>query len=1120
MEPRIQEITPALLEDLYLLKRDAAYEKLANLFDGELMELCIQTRFPKQVSRFISACLASRNELDTGAGARCYFIRDKDTWGELCAADHPSGQILIAEPELDFEAARSELVPQARNRGHAVIFSLANPRPDTSEVVVLIEPREYEVREVLERHGFTKPEAEKLAKQSNGNVYLLTRRLTGTPDRPAWLTETSAYHFRCLALLGGWDDASLADQQAIARIAGEPYDNWVGRIYPLTRQNDPPHLLEGRMFRPVSRYEYWQLLAHQLTEADLRRFEAAAKEVLGQNESDEELERAAFTRLDDDAARKPRYSAALREGIAESLALLAANGGSLNCTPNLAKDIVDGLVHGLLHDQDWTRWASLAGLLSRMAEASPSWFLKALAEALADLENSPIQRLFAENENWLLSRSCHPHLLWALEVLAWHPDYLSRVCLILARLAKFELPGNSGNNPIGTLTSILLPWMPQTLASIEARGTAVECVIDEDEDTGWKLLLSLLPQGHQSSSYNPRPVWQDWFPATWREGVTHADYYKQVSIYSELAVSLAVKDIKKLERLIGRWDKLPRDIFNKVLEYLKSEKALDLPEEQRFLVWQRLVDEVERHRKYAAADWTMPEEELSRLQEAAEVIRPKNPSIVSRRLFNSYDHELFETDDYEAERIKIAGRRNEAVLEVLSLHDPNRLIEMAKAVSQAGEVGAAAGRVAGQELDREFLPQLLGDLDEKVNDLIGGYVWSRYRERGVAWIEELGLDSWETELSVKFFSRLPFHAAVWRLAEAKLGEAAADYWSLIRPNAFQAGDEILEAAKKSLEYSRPDIAIDCICALLHEKRDIPIQLAADALAGHLKQTGGNQRVATYHILEVLDVLQSSMEAPEETVCLIEFQYLALLDRHSNGRPLFLERKLARDPEFFHQIVTYCYRSQHKGEDQLEQEDEPERGLDHESEAEPESEPRSESQAEAEVRQRTLAKQAYLLLDVWSITPGTDPAGTLINGGQFVAWFDEATRLCEATGHWPIAQQQIGHCLVRVPHAIDERGLMCSMRRLKELLQYPLVLKTVDSQANEHIRRGMTTELFNSRGVHGFSAGAEERKIAEDYREHAARYDAAKLPRIAASLRGLAETYKRDAEREAKRDPYR
>jgi hypothetical protein len=95
-----------------------------------------------------------------------------------------------------------------------------------------------------------------------------------------------------------------------------------------------------------------------------------------------------------------------------------------------------------------------------------------------------------------------------------------------------------------------------------------------------------------------------------------------------------------------------------------------------------------------------------------------------------------------------------------------------------------------------------------------------------------------------------------------------------------------------------------------------------------------------------------------------------------------------------------------------------------------------------------------------------------------------------------------------------------MRRLKELLQYPLVLKTVDSQANEHIRRGMTTELFNSRGVHGFSAGAEERKIAEDYREHAARYDAAKLPRIAASLRGLAETYKRDAEREAKRDPYR
>lgn len=1104
MESRIQEITPALLEDLYLLKREVASEKLTRLFDGELMELCIQTRFPKQVSRFISACLASRGLLDTGAGARCFFIRDKETWGELCAPEHPSEQILIAEPELDFEAARSELLPMARSRGHAVIYSMVNPRPDTTDVVVLIEPRDYEVKEVLERHGFSRPEAEKFAKQCNGNVYLLTRRLMGTPDRPGWLTETSTYHFRCLALLGGWDDASSADQQAVAKITGEPYDSWASRIYPLTRQNDPPLLLEGRMFRPVSRYEYWQLLAPQLTEADLSRFEVAAKDVLAQNESEEVLGRETFTMPEEESARKPCYSAALREGIVETLALLTANGSTLNCPPNLAKNLADDVVYNLLHEQDWTRWASLGGLLPRMAEASPSWFLKALEDALNDPESSSIERLFAEKDNWLVSRSYHPHLLWALEVLAWHSDHLNRVCLILSQLAKFQISGNSGNNPIGTMTSILLPWLPQTLASIEARGTAVECVIEEDEDIGWKLLLSLLPKGQQSSTYNPRPVWQDWFPATWREGVTRADYHQQVSIYSELAVSLAVKDIKKLERLIGRWDKLPREIFDKVLEFLKSQKALELPEEQRFSIWQSLVGEVARHQKYADAHWSMSEEELSRLQVAAEVIKPKDPSIVSRRLFNSYDHELFETDDYQAERAKIAESRDKAIEEVISLHGSYGVIEMAKAVSQSGEVGAAAGRVAGPELDREFLPGLLAIDNDKVKDLIGGFVWSRYSQRAVDWLQELSLEAWEPELRIKFFSRLPFQPAVWRLAEEKLGEQASEYWNLIRPNAFQAGEAILEGAKKAMKYSRPDIAIDCICALLHEKNEVPIQLAADALSGHLKQTVDNQQVATYRLLEVLSFLQSSNDAPEETVCLIEFQYLALLDRHSNERPLFLERKLAKDPEFFHQIVTYCYRSEHKEDEQPVQDValDPKKDL---------------GVVEG---QETLAKQSYLLLDSWSILPGTVTVTAMINETEFDIWFDEAKRLCEATGHWLIAQQQIGHCLVRVPPAHDEEGLKCSMLRLGHLLQLPLVAKAVNSQAHEHIRRGMTTELFNSRGVHGFSAGSEERRIAEEYRDHAARFDTAKLPRIATSLRGLAETYERDAEREVKRDPYR
>lgn len=1111
MAPLSPVVSPVLLEDLYLLKREEAFGKVGGIFDNELKELCIQTRHPKQVSFFINACLARRDELETGAGARCYLIRDRATWEEMCSTEQPVGRILVAAPELDFGAAWGDLMSRARKQDHAVIYTLANPRPDTINIAVLGEPKEHEVREVLERHGVTRPEAEKLAARSSGNVYLLTRLLTGTADRPAWLTDESAYPLRGLALLGGWDDASEADQQAVARIAGESHDSWTHRIYPLARQNDPPLLLEGRIFRPVSRYEHWQLLCPQLTDADLQRFAEVAKDVLCQDESEEELERETFV-VEKKETAAPRYSGEIRQDIAESLALLATQGRLLDCTPNLAQSLVDGVVWTLLDGQDWTRWASLSRLLPRLAEASPAFFLSALEKALAEPEKSPIQRIFVEKDNFLYGRSYHPNLLWALETLAWSPDYLNRVCLILAQLAKFKLAGNSGNTPLGTLTSIFLPWLPQTLAPLDARITAVECVIAEDLDTGWTLLLNLLPQSHQSSMYNPKPVWRDWFPAEWREGATKDDYRQQVKAYSELAIVLALDDAPKIGQLIGHWEKLPRQASRRLLEFLKSDAVFQLPGEQRYSIWEKLSSQVRRHRKYASSEWSLPEDEVLYLEETATAIKPTDPLFTSRWLFNSYDHDLFETDDYEAETVKVAGRREEAVRMVLATHGPAGLTSMAAGVSQPGPLGSAAARTEGPQLDVEFLPRLLNEPDEKHVEFIRGYVWSRYWAESVVWIAGLGVEKWDAEPRIKFFSYLPFHAPVWQLAEKELGDRAADYWHVIRPNVFQAKEDLLEAARRALKYARPEIAVDCVHAMLFNKAEVPVDLAAEALEACLRAEKAARHLEQYHLLKVLEFLQKSHEAPEDKVAWIEFQCMALLDGVSSGRPLSLERMLARDPAFFHEIIGYCYRSR---QEKTEVGEAVAGG-----EMEQTAEKSSTSDPKTNAHRLALATQAYRLLDAWSMPPGGDAEGLTINEEAFVVWFEKAKELCEASGHWLVAQLQIGNCLMHVPgYHGDDGGNPAGMQRLDILLQHPLVAKTVDSAAHEHVRRGMTTELFNSRGVHGSSAGKEEEEIARKYRHYAARYDEKRLPRIATSLRELAETYARDAEREAKRDPY-
>lgn len=1077
METPVPPLKPELLQELFLLKRGTATAKLNALFDGQLKELCLRTVFPKQVPGFISACLAQRGELESGAGSRCVFVPDRATWLELCKPNQPRNQILIADSKLGFESAREELLPLARSREHAVIYSLANPRPDRTDVVILNEPKDHEVREVLKKHGLSARETDRLAQQSNGNIYLLLCLLTGTTSRPPWANDDTGYQLRCLALIGAWNEASGMDRAAVGEIVGEPYEAWVQRVYPLTKKEEPPVLLDGKTFKPVSRYETWQQLAPFLTDADLVRFGKAAAKIL--QETGPELELPKEERhLAGLRERPPSYSGAVKEGVAETLALLGAKGRSLPTSPNLAERVAGEVVFAVLAKADWKRWATLSSVAPQLAEAAPSVFLSAVEAALLDMDKSPLKEVFAAYGDPLFGRNYHAGLLWSLEVLAWSGDHLNRVATALARLARFPLPQNMGNNPLATLRAIFLTWLPQTLANVEARKAAVECVIDEDREIGWKLLLDVLPEGHSVGNYNQKPHWRDdWFPADWSEGVTRSEMYRQVKNYAELAVQLAMNDLAKLIEVIARWDHLPKEVFQKVLNYLESPEAKQRPEPDRFALWQKLANEVDRHRKYAKSDWAMPEEELQRLDRAAQAIKPSNPAVIHQRLFNDYDHHFFTGEDYEIEAKKVAQMRTDAAAEILRDNGATYFLEMANSVKLPIELGGALGRIGGSELDQLFLPSLL-EAEKPLADMMAGYVWARYFADTVEWAKSVDMSQWTTAQTGIFFSHLPFTQDVWTLAEARLGEGRSEYWNRVWPNPYQAKGHLLEAAGKSLGNGRPDLAVACLNSMRHLKEQIPTALATAAVKQLLVNAEAIKSFDAHELLKLIKVIQSAPDADEADVGWIEFQCLPLLDRFSGGSPDFLERRLANEPSFFHEVIAACFRS--------------ERDVDKKIEPDP--------------AKKALAERTYSLLHNWSTPPGTT-RDQKMDEAAFAKWFAEVRSLCETSGHWAIAQQMIGKTLLYAPAG------------LAEMLSLPVVAKTLNAPEHDHMRRGLEMELFNSRGVHGFSNGKEELKLAEDYRARAAKYDLATYSRIATTMRSLAEGYERDAERDAKRDPF-
>jgi len=150
--------------------------------------------------------------------------------------------------------------------------------------------------------------------------------------------------------------------------------------------------------------------------------------------------------------------------------------------------------------------------------------------------------------------------------------------------------------------------------------------------------------------------------------------------------------------------------------------------------------------------------------------------------------------------------------------------------------------------------------------------------------------------------------------------------------------------------------------------------------------------------------------------------------------------------------------------------------------------------------KRIAENAYRLLNEWSTPPGLREDGTY-DGDALASWLDSVKRECAETGHLEIAMTMTGHVLIHVP--ADPDGLWIHRAAAA-------ALNTKDA---EDMRNGFRTQLYNSRGVHWVDpTGSPEYELASGYLAQVEAVENAGFHRLAATLRGLAASYERDAKR--------
>ena len=1075
---------PPFPPKLFTVGRQGACEALQARFEENTQPLLLFAESPQDVAYFVSAYLAGLDpETSRTFSNRCLFIKDEQAWRSIVETRSP--HVLIADPRLGLETDEgATLQTIARRRGHAVVVPLCGAWSGNSpEILKLRSPSQSQIELVLKEAGYTDIRARELARIGGDRISALRRYLRGYGTLPPYATWDNATLIAQAGLVGKWDGSSPKDRSALETLLGKAYGEWIEILRHDTLRSDSPLIQNDEKWRFVARGEAWDSLGSRITDDDLDRFQKMAVSVLGERDPKFDLpkeERFAASIH----GKVLIHSTLIRKGIAETLALIGSRPKSLtSCSYGKAESTAILVVRNLLNKASWDRWASLDSIMPLLAEAAPDEFLDAVESVLVDLENTPFHKIFAEEGGGVLGGwNYMSGLLWALETLAWSPDFLSRVSVILADIASFDPGGNWANRPANSLADIFLPWHVQTTAPFEKRKSAIEAVIREQPDVGWKLLLALLPHNHGFTNGCHRPVWRDFIPRDWKDGALRTEYWEQITAYINLAVTLAKSDSDKLCKLVKRLPDLPKSAHESLLEHLNSDAIVSLPEADRLPLWEALDELVRRHRKFSDADWALPEDAVYKIAESAQMLVPISPVFKYHHLFGSRDLDLYDgKGNYDEQRKWLDEARQAAIIEITGDGDVDAALNFAAKVAAPYEVGRALGTIASNEMEDSILPSLLDSEDDTSVRVVAGFIWARFWKLKTEWVDAVLEKAWSPEHQSKFLILLPFKEEIWKRVSSHLTAShEALYWKSANVNPYDPDRDLTIAIAKLLEYGREGAAVMCIARTADDDRSLfDESLATHALLAVLESEHGIEELDKYATVELIKHLQESETADKGALFRIEWNFLPWLDQFSSGSPVTLEKRLASDPAFFAEVIGLVFRSKNTSADDCDKPDE---------------------------QKKYLAQNAYKLLTEWKRCPGSLDDGTF-SAETFNAWLNEAHRLTEESGHAEVAQIQIGHVLTCSPP--DPDGLWI----------HNAVAAALNFRDTGKMRSGFTTQLVNDRGFYGFSHGQGERKLASENREKAEALDSKGYTRFATAMRELAEQYEREAEREAKRDPF-
>jgi hypothetical protein len=1057
--------TPAITPAFLLAGRDEQGNAVRQWLTGDPASYAVRADSPDEARAFIAA--AADQGVGQGPLANVLVVSERGAWRQLLQLPR---QRFVLVPDFDEPDANG-----AVGCGHTVIHALGPDEPFNGTAVRLAPLNRDQAAAALVAAGVGEVEAKSLASEAWRGLLAFRRQhaVNQAMRRAAWATTENVVILIAAMLAGSWDSDSAGDKTAISELCGgRPYEELEASLQVLSARADPPIRRIGRVWSVASKIDLWTQLADIAPPAVWQTFERLAVDV--SSERDPRLDLAPDAGIMAIATAGARgHSDRMRHGLADAVALVGSRGSEVALSDGrsaeaVATTIVRDTMDRANGDATGTVWAAISDSVLSLAEASPGTFVRGVERAL---RGSAIQRLLpdpAREQTMFAPKVDYTQVAWALAMVAWDQAQFAAAGNALASLASLAPNDMRRQSPAEYLVQVLLPWYPQTAASIDQQLDLLARLQDREPNVAWEVLLKLIPNVMQTTADTQHPHYRPWRGPGPRS-LARSEWLRLVEGISSRLVQQAVAQPARLPKLIENYANLGPRAQAELREELARLEVTAVGVD-RAAVADALREEVARHRAHHEAAWAMPSAAVDELEELLPALAPEDPIERSKWLFADHpDMESVSGEDYQNYDENLRRLRGEALTEIIGAGG-------LAAVEAMVDV-AASPRAVGLGLARD---KAVGDCDivawgrsndTRRREAARIFFAVRVHLKGDDLASEIleGTCPLPAEAAGSFLAAaVPPRRTMWVLA-ARLGpEAEAAYWRDFY-GFPETGEEASEAVGHLLEQNRPWAAIDVLGMEVHHRR--PLDPAQSMRALSLAATAAPPRAGGmigYSIAEILGALVNQ-GVPEIELAPLEWTYLRVLD-HGDRQPRALHAMLASQPEFFIEVLSAIYRA----EDEEVREGTPEEGA--------------------------RASQAWWLLADWKRPPGVGADGT-VDADALVAWIRRARELAAEAKRTLPADSKIGAVLQHVPLGTDGHWPHEAVRDLLEELQ------------SDELENGMAIEVMNSRGVvtRGPNGGQQEREIAVVH-EAAAQALSARWPRAAAMLTMLAADYEAEARR--------